>query len=188
MKLLVFSALLVVVLAEPPRLRSRFRFQRQELATFTTDSATEPTTEPSGPYPAAGWKPAQPFNLPRAYGAPQQAPYSPSGWKPQGQRFTLPKQQLPPTTNYGAPDSTYGLPDTYGAPTTDNPNATANPAEVESLEGPVEVQKTEGQYYILLPNGQLQKVEFMTESDVKNMAYTAKLKLSERAPLYLIVV
>ena len=183
MKFLVLSCVVIGALAELPRFRpARFRFQRQELAPTTTDSPTEATTEPSGPYPASGWKPAgEPFTLPNEqpekpadqYGAPD-AGYPASGWKPQGQAFELPK--TPPATSYGVPDNTYGAPDSTEVPTTDNPQA-------ERLEGPVEVQKSVGTYFVLLPNGQLQKVEFVTENDVQNMKYTARLQLRNPAPL-----
>lgn len=181
--------------AELPRFRpARFRFQRQELAPTTTDSPTEATTEPSGPYPASGWKPAgEPFTLPNetpenTYGAPEQptdtygapakesGPYPPSGWKP-SESFELPQQ--PPSTSYGVPTNTYGAPEasTTEVPTTDNPQA-------ESLEGPVDVQKSEGTYYVLLPNGMLQKVLFVTENNVQNMKYTAR-QSRQRSPLIL---
>ncbi|KAG7299254.1 hypothetical protein JYU34_017811 [Plutella xylostella] len=199
MKLLILSCVLVGALAELPRYRpARFRLQRQELAPTTTESATEPTTEPA-PYPASGWKPSgEPFTLPQetpkdSYGPPQQqnAPYPPSGWQPDGPKLTLP-QQAPPSTSYGVPDNSYGAPDTsygapdttYGAPT-ENPDAetTENP-QAEKLEGPVEVQQSAGTYYVLLPNGDLQRVQFMTQNDVQNMAYTARLQLRDRIPFF----
>lgn len=194
MKLALISCLIVVAVAEPPRFRpARFRLQRQELAPTTTESPTEPTTD-SAPYPPSGWKPqGQAFSLPAknapmdSYGAP--APYPPSGWKPQGQQFTLPKQQTPPATSYGVPD-TYGPPDnTYGVPNMDEPTAepTDNP-QAEKLEGQVDIQKSTGTYYVLLENGELQRVEFMTENDMQNMAYTARLRVKERAPLFLVRV
>lgn len=189
MKFLVLSCVVIGVLAEPPRFRpARFRSQRQELAPTTTDSPTEATTtEESGPYPPSGWKPAgEPFTLPNEdkpadqYGPPD-APYPPSGWKPQGQAFELPKE--PPATSYGVPDNTYGPPaNTYGAPDSTDAPTTDNP-EAEKLEGPVEVQKSVGTYFVLLPNGQLQRVEFVTENDVQNMKYTARLQLRNPAPL-----
>ncbi|CAB3246701.1 unnamed protein product [Arctia plantaginis] len=197
MKFLVLSCVVIAVLAEPPRFRpARFRFQRIELAPTTTDSPTEATTtEISGPYPASGWKPAgEPFTLPNEekqpadqYGPPD-APYPPSGWKPQGQAFELPKEA--PANSYGAPDNTYGAPantygapaNTYGAPDSTDAPSTDNP-QAERLEGPVEVQKSIGTYFVLLPNGQLQKVEFVTENDIQNMKYTARLQLRNPAPL-----
>lgn len=195
MKIIILSLVVIGALsAELPRFRpARFRFQRQELAPTTTDSATEATTEPAAPYPASGWKPAgEPFTLPNetpdntygapdapqdSYGAPakeESGPYPASGWKP-SEPFELPQQ--PPSTSYGVPDNTYGAPEaSTEVPTTDNPQA-------EKLEGPVEVQKSEGTYFVLLPNGLLQKVEFVTENDVQNMKYTAQLQYRERAPL-----
>ncbi|XP_072932379.1 uncharacterized protein [Epargyreus clarus] len=194
MKVFILSCLALSVLAEPPRFRpARFRYQRLELVPTTTDTPMETTTDTdaSGPYPPSGWKPAgQAFELPTTtqspsdtYGPPQASgPYPPAGWKPAGQPFTLPQEQQLPSTSYGVPDNTYGVPDnTYGvptdAPTTDNPQA-------EKLDGPVEVQKSVGTYYILLPNGQLQRVQFVTENDIQNMKYTARLELRDRAPLY----
>jgi hypothetical protein len=186
MKTIVVLCLVAGAFAELPRFKpARFRSQRVELAPTTTDSPTEPTTA-SAPYPAAGWKPGQPFTLPteteapmNAYGPPAQtAPYPASGWKPAGAPFTLPNEQAPPATSYGTPDNTYGVP-TTDVPTTDNPAA-------ERLEGPVDVQKSVGTYYVLLPNGQLQRVEFMTENDIQNMKYTARLQLQNPAPLFVL--
>ncbi|XP_063362766.1 uncharacterized protein LOC134651594 [Cydia amplana] len=180
MKFLVLSCVVAVAVAELPSLPrfrpARFRFERQELAPTTTDSPTEATTD-AAPYPASGWKPDQPFTLPNEAA---NAPYPAAGWKP-AQPFTLPNE--PPATSYGVPDKSYGAPDnTYGAPTTDA-TSTENP-EAEKLEGPVEVQKSVGTYYVLLPNGELQEVKFVTENDVQNMRYTAKLQLQNRAPLF----
>lgn len=195
MKFLVISFLVMGAMAELPRFRpARFRFQRQELAPTTTDSPVESTTDgASGPYPPSGWRPSgAQFTLPQettaapsnTYGPPtENGPYPPSGWKPDGQAFTLPQEMSPPETSYGAPESAYGVPDnSYGPPSTDA-TTTDNP-EAEKLDGPVEVQKSVGTYYVLLPNGQLQRVEFVTENDIQNMKYTARLQLRERAPLY----
>ncbi|XP_050677957.1 uncharacterized protein LOC126974486 isoform X2 [Leptidea sinapis] len=197
---LVILCLFGSALAELPRLRpARFRFQRQELAP-TTDSSTEATTE-TAPYPPSGWKPSgQAFTLPEQTEATttDSAPYPPSGWKPSGQAFTLPEQTEATTTDSAPyppsgwkPDQPFALPNelstsygtpenTYGAPvegTTDNPKA-------EKLDS-VEVQKSVGTYFIVLPNGQLQRVEFLTENDLQNMKYTARLQLRDRAPLYI---
>ncbi|XP_041980336.1 uncharacterized protein LOC121733986 [Aricia agestis] len=180
MKFAIVLCLIAGAFAEPPRFRpARFRSQRQELA--PTTEATETTTDFPG-YPASGWKPSgEPFTLPQetsasTYGPPDAgAPYPASGWKP-AQPFTLPQEQSPPATSYGVPDNSYGVPST-DAPTTDNPAA-------EKLEGPVEVAKSVGTYYVLLPNGQLQRVEFVSQNDIQNMRYTARLQLRDRAPLY----
>ncbi|KAG6440829.1 hypothetical protein O3G_MSEX001480 [Manduca sexta] len=188
MKFVAICVVIAVASAELPRFRpARFRSQRQELAPTTTESPTEATTTTdAAPYPPSGWKPAgAPFTLPneipdQTYGPPQEAqsgPYPPSGWKPDGPAFDLPQKQSPPATSYGVPDNTYGVP-TTDAPTTENPQA-------EKLEGPIEIAKSVGTYFVLLPNGQLQKVEFSTENDIQNMRYTARLQYRERAPLLL---
>ncbi|XP_045523645.1 extensin-like [Pieris brassicae] len=209
MKCVIVLCLIGSSLAELPRFTpARFRFQRQEIAPTTTDTPTESTTDVTAPYPPSGWRPSgEPFTLPDqtdatptdTYGPP--APYPPSGWKPAGQAFTLPQEQTTST-----PDSTYGPP---GAPyppsgwkpsgepfalpqetTPDNsygpPDNTYGPPEAntEKLDGPLEVQRSIGTYYVLLPNGQLQRVEFLTENDIQNMKYTARLELRDRAPLY----
>lgn len=187
MKSLVISCLIIGVMAEPPRFRARFRSQRQELAPTTTESTVESTTS-TGPYPPSGWKPSgAAFALPidttpaptDTYGPPEASgPYPPSGWKPEGQQFALPQES---SSSYGVPEKTYGVPDNqYGPPeasTTDNPQA-------ETLVEPVEVQKSIGTYYILLPNGQLQRVGYVTENDLQNMKFKARLQLIDRAPLF----
>lgn len=189
MKFVVFLFVTVGVLAELPRFRpAKFRSQRIELAPSTTESPMEPTTD-NAPYLAAGWKPAgEPFTLPNEktepsgmYGAPQQSgPYAPAGWKPEGQPFTLPQQQVPPATSYGFPDNA------YGAPTTDDAPTTTNSPQAQKLEAPVEVFKSTGEYYVLLPDGRLQRVEFATENDVQNMKYTTQLQLKNPAPLFVV--
>ncbi|XP_045769927.1 uncharacterized protein LOC123870604 [Maniola jurtina] len=193
MKCLMIFCVILGVMAEPPRFRARFRSQRQELAPTTTESTVESTTA-TGPYPPSGWKPSgAAFTLPMdttatpmdTYGPPEATgPYPASGWKPDGQAFTLPQELTPPSTNYGVPEKTYGAPEntygvpenTYGVPTTDNPQA-------ETLAEPVEVQKSVGMYYILLPNGQLQMVEYVSEKDLQNLKNLVRLQLRDRAPL-----
>ncbi|XP_023935681.2 mucin-2-like [Bicyclus anynana] len=211
MKCLIICSLILAATAEPPRFRARFRSQRLELAPTTTDSSIESTTD-SGPYPPSGWKPSgAAFTLPidttptptDTYGPPEVSGYQPSGWKPDGQPFTLPIDTTPtPIDVYGPPETngpyppsgwkpdgqsftlpqeqtstTYGIPDHSYQPTDAN-------KQVETVVEPVEVQKSVGTYYLLLPNGQLQRVEYVTESDLQNMKYLARLQLSGRGPLF----
>ncbi|CAG4931010.1 unnamed protein product [Colias eurytheme] len=163
-------------------------------APFTLPDPTDPTptdADPTGPYPPSGWKPAgAAFTLPdptdpTPTDAEPTGPYPPSGWKPAGQPFALPQETYgapdssygPPENTYGPPENTYGPPEnTYGPP--------ASTTEAEKLDGPIEVQRSIGTYFVLLPNGQLQRVEFLTENDIQNMKYTARLELRDRAPLY----
>lgn len=142
-----FSALVLVlavgaVCAEPPRFRrvQRFRsgnsqFARQEVeSTTSTEDATETS---DAPYPAAG------------------APYQPSGWKPSGRLLTLPteRQQQPPATSYGTPDSAYGPPQESTTPADeDQDTPTPNP-EAENLSEVEQVavrgqQPNTGYYFV----------------------------------------
>lgn len=40
-----------------------------------------------------------------------------------------------------------------------------------------------GQYYLLLPDGRLQRVMYITSADLKKMAYSAKLRYEDVPPI-----
>lgn len=188
----IFVVVLAVVSAEPPRYRSaRFEFQRQE---SKRSEEREPTTprDDEAPYPAAGFKPTREFNLPSR------------------------QEVRPPATSYGVPADSYGAPlnvyslpeNEYGTPRREEGKETESEGrestEVEGLEKNERGQKLEerseegeseaesdvisqkGAYYVLLPDSQLQRVQFQTLNDIRNMAYTARLQYRSegRAPLY----
>lgn len=92
--LIVLCLAITSAFAEPPRYRQRQQFERQEMDPSNGgDGTVEGTTQKSGPYPPAGWKPSK-------------------------QQLTLPQrqsQQQPPNTLYGAP----APPQTYGPPATE---------------------------------------------------------------------
>nr|AAA29312.1 ecdysteroid regulated protein [Manduca sexta] len=105
---------------------------------------------------------------------------------------------LPPST-YLAPQNEYGLPEKapeaeYGVPEKDDPKDDEEDLKVEGIKEKLqeepkkdaEVVSAQGSYYVLLPGSQLQRVQFQTENDVRNMAYTARLeyKDEDRAPIY----
>lgn len=164
-----------VAVAEPPRFRQNFRFQRQELDREST------TPSPSdAPYSPAGYRPAKAFNLPsREEVAPPGASYG------------------VPDTSYGATAQTYGAPDPsteYGVPDQTEPT-TEEAIQVQGLrkerleeqpKNDAEVISNQGAYYVLLPGSQLQRVQFQTENDLRNMAYTARLQYrnEDKAPLF----
>ncbi|KPJ03725.1 hypothetical protein RR46_04337 [Papilio xuthus] len=109
----------------------------------------------------------------------EEAPYPAAGFRP-ATAFELPSREAvaPPSTSYGAPATSYGAPlATYAAPNTELE---------EGPKGEAEVVRAEGAYYVLLQDGRLQRVQYRTENDVRNMAYTAQLqyRAEERAPLY----
>ncbi|XP_067006835.2 uncharacterized protein [Anabrus simplex] len=118
------------------------------------------------------------------YGAPEEAneaPYPPSGWRPSGRQFVLPARQ----SSYYAPPQEYGPPSTEAA-TTEQPTTTeAEPTttEADTTEVPAEEDNSEfadgarafssasaqdreeegsGVYYVLLPDGRLQRVAYST--------------------------
>lgn len=185
------------VAAEPPRYRlARFRYERQELGEGGEKEATTPKAE-EAPYPAAGFKPSKEFKLPsrQEVGPP-------------------PTSYGTPDDSYGAPLRTYVAPPVeYGVPEPrksgeskkeDKPEKEENEGkegEAENLkegkekknekleEEPkqdAEVVSAQGAYYVLLPGSQLQRVQFQTENDLRNMAYTARLQYrdADRAPLF----
>ncbi|XP_038214011.1 uncharacterized protein LOC119833873 [Zerene cesonia] len=162
--------LAAVAVAEPPRYR--FRSARQEVEGSGGDA----------PYPAAGWKPAKAFDLPT-------------------------RQEVPPSTSYGVPADSYGAPfntyappqPEYGVPEEPKENGEAEDVEQkeetnakleEAPKNDAEVISSQGAYYVLLPGSQLQRVQFQTENDIRNMAYTAKLqyKSEDRAPIFVYTV
>lgn len=156
-----------MVVAEPTWFSQNYRFARQEAEQELTTARND-----DAPYPAAGFRPDVEFKLPN---------------------------QQDPATTYGLPDTSYGPPAVeYGPPeatTTEIPETTTENLQVEALtkekleEEPkqdAEVVSNQGAYYVLLPGSQLQRVQFQTENDLTNMAYTARLqyKSEDRAPLY----
>ncbi|KAI5743515.1 hypothetical protein M8J77_019070 [Diaphorina citri] len=107
--------------------------------------------------------------------------YPASGWKPNGRLLALPSrvQEAPkpvygPPSTFSPPTNTYGPPSTVDfAPTTDLPNTTPASAEESSevegsgSEGASAQQQgapnvESGLYYVLLADGRLQRVEYVT--------------------------
>ncbi|XP_073955141.1 uncharacterized protein [Choristoneura fumiferana] len=186
------------VAAEPPFYRNaRFTFQRQE-------SEREPTTarNEEAPYAPAGFKPSREFKLPsRQEVAPPATSYG------------VPSDSYAvPLHTYSAPQAEYGVPRNSGReePEKEEKEGKAEEeGEVESLKvegaekegkerkekkgkheeaskGESEVIDARGAYYVLLPDLQLQRVQFQTQNDLRNMAYTARLQYrnEDRAPVY----
>ncbi|CAH0586796.1 unnamed protein product [Chrysodeixis includens] len=189
MQSFVCVLLLAAIVAAEPLSRQRYRFQRQELGSGYDNEATTQSTD-DAPYAPAGFRPAKVFNLPTR------------------------QEAAPPSTSYGVPDDSYGAPlntyvapqveygvpekspaTEYGVPETDDNEGSGKEeekveAEKENIKeepkSDAEVVSAQGVYYVLLPGSQLQRVQFQTENDVRNMAYTARLqyKNEDRAPLY----
>ncbi|XP_015610493.1 uncharacterized protein LOC107275161 isoform X2 [Cephus cinctus] len=149
--------LAAIVMAEPPRFRQQSRFfARQQ----------EETTP-----------------------APAEAPYAPSGWRPAGRAFELPQRQVQNT--YGAPDppAAYGPPSTTEAPTTAAPEepTTVPPSEEDGaneFEEDGNQDEQQGEYYVALPDGRLQRVQYVSREDAAKMRYLAKIEARNVGPIY----
>ncbi|KAK3925744.1 Zinc metalloprotease [Frankliniella fusca] len=88
------------------------------------------------------------------------APYAPSGWKPAGQRLELPPRQ------YGAPAPKEEELDATTEPATEEPPAEPKQPDSKPTAARSEKQQqqqqqvAQGEYYVILPDGRLQKVQF----------------------------
>lgn len=190
--------LAALVAAEPPRYRQTSRFAKQEAEENNKESENG-----DAPYPASGFKPTKEFNLPprqelsppaTAYGVPDTSYNAPLN------------TYSAPQTEYGVPKSGEGNDEESNKKEEDNDSETVESAdnnenserkeksgkkEKENLEqapkNDAAVVNGQGVYYVLLPGSQLQRVQFQTQNDLTNMAYTARLQYrnEDRAPIYL---
>ncbi|XP_041980335.1 uncharacterized protein LOC121733985 [Aricia agestis] len=204
MKFICAVLLVAAVAAEPPR--RQFQFQRQE---------AEPAPYPAAGYrPTKEFKlPSREELSPPStnYGVPDntyEAPFNSASRNQNGAPFNSAPQNQNVASFNNAPQNQNGAPfnnapqNQYGAPFNSAPqNQYGTPRntedkEVETIEEnnnaklvenrDAEVVNTQGAYYVLLPGSQLQRVQFQTENDIRNMAYTARLqyKNEDRAPLF----
>lgn len=165
MKLLVVLLFVAIAMAEPTGARSRF-LQRQE-----------------------------------------EAPYQAAGYRPAGQQFTLPERQRlqDPPRAYGVPDEEPTTTEASTEESTDSPTTLAPESSQISedkvkanLEGTEDVEQVEtsdeqqpeqqGIYYIILPTGQLQRVQYLTTGNAESMVYSTQLRYQNvepiRGPIY----
>lgn len=196
----VLLVVLVSVAAEPPRFRkARFEFQRQEVKRSEEKEPTTPKAD-EAPYAPSGFKPSKEFNLPSRQEA-----------SPPSTSYGVPADSYgAPLNVFSAPETEYGVPKSEGGEEKEEKEGEEPEGkEVEGLkaegekkkeklsegegaeEGKEESESNEvvnqqGAYYVLLPDSQLQRVQFQTQNDIRNMAYTARLqyKNEDRAPIY----
>ncbi|KAK7873996.1 hypothetical protein R5R35_013408 [Gryllus longicercus] len=153
-----------------------------------------------------------PARLSNEYGAPaeaNEAPYPPSGWRPSGRQFLLPARQtnyyVPPPVEYGPPSTEAATEPPTEEPTTTEVPTTEQPEEsnefADGARGSQQVAGTDeegapaGVYYVLLPDGRLQRVAYSTNpavpppaaAPIRNSGY-AQLQYMDvepiRAPIY----
>ncbi|CAG9787593.1 unnamed protein product [Diatraea saccharalis] len=198
--------LAAVVSAEPPRYRiARFRSERQELSGDGEEGQKSAGGE--APYAAAGFKPTREFNLPARH---EVSPPSTSYGTPDDSYGAPFKTYAAPQVEYGVPEKKQSeehkakekvekhegsevekLKESKEAKESKNSKETNEGKEKkakleEEPKKEAEVLSAEGAYYVLLPGSQLQRVQFQTENDIRNMAYTARLQYrnEDRAPLF----
>ncbi|KRT84179.1 hypothetical protein AMK59_668 [Oryctes borbonicus] len=121
---------------------------------------------------------------PRFQRIQQSPPYPPSGYRP-NQPFTLPQRQTAPKPVYGVPEKVLT--------TTENDLTTT--VETTTVEVPLEPRQNlkdreeladnvdMGVYYIYHPTGLLQRINYATKNDLKNMAYRAEFKYQDVEPI-----
>lgn len=118
------------------------------------------------------------------YAEPPRAPYAPSGWKPSGQQFRLPERQQKVSQKYGPPITTESDITTTELPRRQRVSPVKhNQRNQQEQEIKEDVPTEKGVYYVYHPNGMLQKVEYTTKNDEKNMAYFAQLKYENVDPI-----
>ncbi|KAE8751498.1 hypothetical protein FOCC_FOCC001745 [Frankliniella occidentalis] len=108
----------------------------------------------------------------QAQQAPQEseeAPYAPSGWKPSGQRLELPPMQ------YGAPkeeelDATTEPPTEEPPAEPQQPRAAPKPRPQTAAVRSEKQQVAQGEYYVILPDGRLQRVQFAAKLEASPKA------------------
>ncbi|KAG5862308.1 hypothetical protein JTB14_008894 [Gonioctena quinquepunctata] len=184
---LLCVCLISLVSGDSPRFNSRFsrQFERQEAA----------------PYPPPDWRPSGPefripepqssYGLPTQQNGPSEQEYGPPPAGPQSSYGPLPQQYGPPEQEYGPPPAE---PTTTSEPeltTTELPTTTYNPdLEAEEVGSGDDTQQNEaltnedrGVYYIYHPSGLLQRVNFATNDDVKNMEFSARLQYENVEPI-----
>ncbi|KAJ0183520.1 hypothetical protein K1T71_001496 [Dendrolimus kikuchii] len=174
------------VVAEPPLYRRNLKFERQELG-------SEQGSNNEAPYAPAGYRPAKEFKLPSRQGV---SPPATSYGIPDNSYSAPVNTYLTPEREYGlpepTPDTEYGVPENREEKIDDN-DENEEDLKVEGVKENLaeadkdsEVISSKGAYFVLLPNNQLQRVQFQTENDLRNMAYTARLQYrnEERAPVY----
>ncbi|KAF7279960.1 uncharacterized protein LOC143191994 [Rhynchophorus ferrugineus] len=87
----------------------------------------------------------------------------------------------PPSPSYGPPSN--DEPTTTEAPTTTESPTTSSPAATNTTSSRLRQKPETGVYYIYHPSGVLQKVRYETNDDVRNMAFSAKLKYENVEPI-----
>ncbi|XP_044583391.1 uncharacterized protein LOC123264259 isoform X2 [Cotesia glomerata] len=206
MKVIILLACVVVVLAEPP-VRNTYYFAKQEEAPYPSSG-----WKPEGAafdLPQKQVQPAKQYGAPAApqdqYGAPE-APQNQYGTPaaPQNHYGTpaVPENQYgtptpAPQDHYGAPglpQNQYGTPqypsESSTVPDYDETTFPTTESQAEPVESVNELDDTgnvdelkQGEYFIALPDGRLQRVQYVSRQDLEAMKYFAKIQAENVEPL-----
>ncbi|XP_049799423.1 uncharacterized protein LOC126234718 [Schistocerca nitens] len=126
---------------------------------------------------------ARPEAPTQQYGAPDAAPYPASGWRPEGRQFFLPSRNsglyAPPPQQYGPPPPAAPT-TTEAAETTTTELPTTTAASDIGVDGARAFAQSEafgsgsqnGVYYLLQPDGRLQRVAYAHGPAPAPAAYT----------------
>ncbi|GJQ74467.1 hypothetical protein Trydic_g21336 [Trypoxylus dichotomus] len=114
----------------------------------------------------------------------QAAPYPPSGYRP-NQPFTLPQRQTAPKPVYGVPEKVLTTTENDLTTTVETTTVEVPPEPRQNLREREEaVENVDmGVYYIYHPSGLLQRINYATQNDLRNMAYRAEFKYQDVEPI-----
>ncbi|XP_071443035.1 uncharacterized protein [Hetaerina americana] len=148
-QVLLLLVAVALALAEPPRRRSR----------PVWGARLEEAPPAEAPYPPSGWRPAKPFYLPGEYGGPEAEGGAPETEAPEEAT----------TAEAPAEETTTAVADEEEATTTAAPEQVEE-SGAESRDNDAEYEDGEpeaapanipaGVYYVLLPDGRLQRVNY----------------------------
>ncbi|KAK0080362.1 hypothetical protein PV325_014077 [Microctonus aethiopoides] len=146
---------------------------------------------------------APPSPVQRQYGGPvrgqKQFSVSQQQYRAQQKQYNVPQEQnSTPQQNYGVPQQQYGAPQATTDPSTvtDYEESTTQSTATESQAEPVdsvneldeagdanEQQRQSGEYFIALPDGRLQRVQYISSQNIEAMKYFAKIRAENVEPL-----
>ncbi|XP_063978943.1 uncharacterized protein LOC135163435 [Diachasmimorpha longicaudata] len=168
--------------------------ERQYGAPFQPESQYGAPAQPQRQYIAQA-QPQRQYGAPAKQSLPRAQPERQYGGPAEPQRqFAAPQNQYGapglPEQHYGAPESATTDPSTPDYDEATIPTGTESQAEpVDSVneledEGDVdEQQRQTGEYYVALPDGRLQRVQYMSSQDIAAMKYFAQIQAENVEPL-----
>lgn len=135
--------------AEPPRRRARPAWAAPQRQVSTTEAPpAEEEGQDDAPYPPSGWRPSKAFYLPGEYGAPN----------PEEEDVSTTTTEAAETTTTVAPE---GETTTTAEGVEEEEENNENDYDAEPEPAPANAP-TPGVYYVLLPDGRIQRVSYQS--------------------------